>query len=109
MIDQFVRVLGIAHASQSEILSIILFVSLCSLALGWMTDGVMGDAGFGAFGNGLLTMLSGLVGMIAFSWAVSVYYGRYLNSNELILVIGLASIFSVTALLALALVKKHVT
>jgi hypothetical protein len=107
MLNNFWALTGLAHSTQSEFLSLMLLLLICSLALGWMTDGVMGELGFGAIGNGFLTLLSGIVGVFAFSWVGARYMGRYLAFNELLIVIVAASIFSVTALLALAVVKKR--
>ena len=109
MIDRLMTLTGMAHASTSEMLAILLLLGVCSLALGWMTDGVMGDLGFVVIGNGLLTALSGVGGMFAFSWAGTSYLGRYLAWTDLMVVVVAASIFSVTALLALAMAKKYVS
>ena len=86
----------------SDVLTLIFFGTvIAGVVIGYLTDAVMGERGFGPVGNGALAVLGGLVGI----FIRNAYFGR-MNPGDL----WLTSIFAVSAatlLLLLLGVVKH--
>ena len=59
------HLLRMEEMSTSTMSLIIAGVALCGLLIGAITDSVMGDRGFGAIGNGLLTLMGCVLGLYA--------------------------------------------
>ncbi|MBL8588235.1 MAG: hypothetical protein JNK46_06875 [Methylobacteriaceae bacterium] len=49
--------------TKTDMLFLALVVCVCSVVLGFLTDLIMGKAGFGPVGNGLIIALGGIVGV----------------------------------------------
>lgn len=106
VIEVLNHVLGLRDLTQSELLGICLLGLVTSIALGWFTDAVMGDAGFGVAGNAILSMLSAFVAVIVLTWVSARIWHRYPQQHEMLVVIALAVMFAVMSLLLLAAAKK---
>jgi len=86
----------------SELLLIILFAVLIGgFVIGFVTDAVMGDRGFGPWGNGMLAMLGAIVGI----YIRNTFFGR-MDPGDLI-VTGVFAAATATLLLLLLGVAKH--
>ena len=97
------QTLGLQYYSATELIAFLLIFGIGGAVVGFITDIVMGDRGFGPFGNGMLAMFGAFVG---------VHYRLALlgpiASREVVLV-GISAAASATAiLLMLGIVKRYV-
>ena len=97
------NVLGLGYYSSTELMAMLLIFGIGSAVLGFITDAVMGERGFGPFGNGFLTVLGASIG-IHYRLALLGPVG----SRDIILV-GISAAASATVmLLILGVVKRYV-
>ena len=93
---------GIATYSASELVALCMVLGIGGAVLGYITDAVMGDRGFGPTGNGCLAIVGGVVG---------IHYRNFIlgpvASQEAILIAVTAGASATAALLILGLVKQR--
>jgi uncharacterized membrane protein YeaQ/YmgE (transglycosylase-associated protein family) len=95
------KMLGLAHLP-SDYFALLMFVILLSgMMMGWLTDAIMGDRGFGPFGNGFLIILGCFVGI----YVRNAYFGNI--QHDQITLTGIFAASSATLLLLILGVVKH--
>ncbi len=95
------QVLRLEQYSSEVLLFILLAVLIGGFVIGFVTDTVMGDRGFGPVGNGMLAMLGAVVGI----YIRNTFFGR-MDPGDL-LVTGIFAAATATLLLLLLGVAKH--
>lgn len=53
----------IGGMSQADLLILLLFVAIAGVVMGFLTDALMRQQGFGPLGNGLIVTLGGVIGV----------------------------------------------
>lgn len=95
------QILRLDQYSSEMLLFIFLGILIGGFVVGFITDAVMGDRGFGPIGNGMLTMLGAIVGI----YIRNTFFGR-MDPGDLI-VTGIFAAATATLLLLLLGVAKH--
>ena len=54
---------SVSGLSQADILFLLLFVSIAGVVMGFLTDALMRQQGFGPIGNGLIVTMGGVIGV----------------------------------------------
>lgn len=93
--------LGLGEYSGSLLLLLALGVCIAGMVTGYITDAVMGDRGFGPFGNGMLTVLGAAVGL----YVRHTFFGRMSPGDVATTAIFAAA--AATLLLLVLGVAKH--
>jgi len=93
--------LGLAEVSGGTLSLIFVAVGLFGILAGGVTDAIMGDRGFGMFGNGLLIVMGCLTGLYAERFFFGVVYPRD------IVLTGICAACGATAILLIFGVAKH--
>lgn len=97
------HILGFDNLSQDVLLFGLFFVIAGSYAVGYVTDVVMGDHGFGPFGNSFLIALGGLTGFYAERQLM-----RNSHGDELMWATAFAAAGATVMLLTLGVVKHRI-
>jgi uncharacterized membrane protein YeaQ/YmgE (transglycosylase-associated protein family) len=71
------KLIGLAHLSDRELLLLALVAACCCFAVGWIMDMIMERAGFGIIGNTIVALLGILVGLYAYAN----HYGSMTSPN----------------------------
>jgi uncharacterized membrane protein YeaQ/YmgE (transglycosylase-associated protein family) len=98
---KMLQLLRLDHYSSEILLFLLLAVLIGGFVVGFVTDSVMGDRGFGPFGNGTLAVLGAVVGI----YIRNTFFGR-MDPGDL-LVTGIFASATATLLLLLLGVAKH--
>ncbi len=93
--------LRLDHYPRDILLYVLLAVIICGFIVGYVTDIVMGDRGFGPFGNGTLAVFGAAVGI----YIRNNFFGR-MDPGD-ILITGVFASSSATLLLLLLGLAKH--
>lgn len=95
------ELLGLQEYAGDSIILLLLGVVVIGAAIGYITDIVMGDRGFGPLGNGLLTILGAAVGL----YVRHSFFGTMQPGDAALTAVFAAA--SATLLLLLLGVVKH--
>ena len=95
--------LTIDSMSQVDTLVLLLFVSIFSVVMGFLTDALMGARGFGPLGNGLIVALGGIIGVYYRSVVFGIAAAQH-SYTVAFSAIGAATLI----LLAFGLVKRFI-
>ena len=95
------QLLGLDQYSPDMLAWIALGVAIAGLIVGYITDTVMSDRGFGPFGNGFLVVLGGFTGI----YTRYAFFG-WLRGQEVV-IIGSFAVATATLMLLLLGVAKH--
>ena len=93
--------LSLDHYSGDTLFMILLLACIGGTVVGYITDSVMGDRGFGPIGNGLLTVL----GVVAGIYVRNTFFGR-MEPGDLALTGIFAAIAATLLLLCLGVAKS---
>lgn len=97
------NMLDIAQYSTEALMLAALIFVIAAFLIGYITDAVLGNRGFGPFGNGCLAILGCFVGV----YARHTYFG-FANGNEMVITGGLAAATATAMLLILGIIKHWV-
>lgn len=98
-----IGMLGLSGFNQSDLMVIIAMITLACVVAGWISDAIMGDAGYGVVGNGILTVLGTVTGLAAWQ-----HFVGSVTSATLPYVTTAAGFSVVAFLLLFALFKRAV-
>lgn len=95
------QILRIDQYSSETLIFIALAILIGGFVIGFITDAVMGERGFGPVGNGMLAMLGAVVGI----YIRNTYFGR-MDPGDIV-VTGVFAAAAATLLLLIFGVAKH--
>jgi uncharacterized membrane protein YeaQ/YmgE (transglycosylase-associated protein family) len=93
--------LGLENFDSVFLLIVAIAALIGGAVIGYVTDIIMGDRGFGAFGNAILAIFGAALGV----YFRHVYFYR-LYGDEIVITAVMAEIFATALLLCLGLVKR---
>ena len=93
---------GVTTYSMTELLALVLLLSVGGAVLGYITDAIMGEHGFGPAGNGFLAVFGAVIG---------IHYRNLVlgpvASEEAVLIAVSAAASATAALLIVGIVKRR--
>ena len=87
--------LGLSHYPTSDLIIMGIIFSISAAVIGYITDVVMGDSGFGPFGNGFLSVLGAVV---------AIHYRNFMLgpiASQETMMVGMSAAACATAMLLL--------
>jgi len=99
--EHMLQLFGLDEYSPDMLAVIALAVAIAGFVIGYITDSVMSDRGFGPYGNGFLAILGGFTGI----YTRHAFFG-WLRGQE-VLIIGSFAVATATLMLLLLGVAKH--
>jgi uncharacterized membrane protein YeaQ/YmgE (transglycosylase-associated protein family) len=95
------QILGLDNFDSVFLLIVAIAVLIGGAVIGYLTDMIMGERGFGPFGNALLAILGAVLGV----YARHTYFYR-LYGDEIVITAVMAELFATMLLLCLGIAKR---
>jgi uncharacterized membrane protein YeaQ/YmgE (transglycosylase-associated protein family) len=95
------QILGLDNFDSVFLLVVAIAVLIGGATIGYITDMIMGERGFGPFGNALLAIFGAVLGV----YARHAYFYR-LYGDEIVITAAMAELFATALLLCLGLAKR---
>jgi uncharacterized membrane protein YeaQ/YmgE (transglycosylase-associated protein family) len=95
------QALGFGHVPNDLALAMLIVAVVTATLMGWISDAVMRETGFGVIGNSILTFIGG--GATIALWNLHV---QKLTASQPVYVVGAAATAAITLLMACAFLRR---